>query len=401
MKPYTIVAALALGSLTVPLAAESASAPFQARSSSSSSANGDPFEQFVPAAQRKDHRIDYAHWDEALEWFVIPMGPSLRQGARRPDAGTGTRFVYGHDSRYRLEGNRVAFSFLSPQIRNALTEYRKDLEQVGSSLDISTLPRNEQLAFWINLHNVAVVEAVALEYPMREPAKRTFGTNNATLQDAKLVTIGGIDLSPRDIREKIVYPNWKDPKVIYAFWRGEIGGPSIQRTAFTGANVDFLLSLGAEEFVNSLRGIESFGGALQVSKIYQEAEPFYFQDREDLRAHLAKFARDDVKKLIAKKDRIAFNRYESDIADMLYGRGDPGLTWVCVQGRGGEGIPTNGASAVGLCSDEPVVTDRAAKRLMLERAQKLNRAWRRGIRTGTVIFGNGDFADGETPKEVE
>jgi hypothetical protein len=173
----------------------------------------------------------------------------------------------------------------------------------------------------------------------------------------------------------------------------------LQRVAYTGANVDFLLSLGAEEFVNSLRGVEAFGGALQVSKIYEEAQGFYFPDQSALRAHLSKFARDDVKKLIARKDRIAFNRYEGDIADLLYGRGDPGLTNTCLQGRGSGGIATNGANPEGLCEAERVVVDRAAQQLMFERAQKLNKAYRRGIRSGTVTVAG--YAPDAPPKEVE
>ena len=178
---------------------------------------------------------------------------------------------------------------------NALTQYRQDLERVGNELDIVHLPRNEQLSYWINLHNVAVIEALAHQYPMREPAEGSFGANETTLQDAKLVTIDGVQLSPRDIREKIVYPNWSDPRVIYGFWRGEIGGPSIQRLAYTGSNGDQLLALNAEEFVNSLRGVEAYGGALRISQIYEEAAPFYFADDADLITHLSQFARDDVK----------------------------------------------------------------------------------------------------------
>ena len=402
MKPGTltrpIIVLLASTGLSAPLLAESATPYFQSSDNRTGDATN-PLARFAPAPERIDHRIDYSHWDEALEWFVIPMGPSLREGAPRATPGTGTRFVYGHQSRYRLEGNRVAFSFLDAGILTALTDYRRDLEQIGSTLDITRLPRNEQLAYWINLHNVAVIEAMAHEYPMRQPSERRYGSNNATLHEAKLVTVDGIELSPRDIREKIVYPNWKDPRVIYAFWRGEIGGPTIQRAAFTGANIDFLLSLGAEEFVNSLRGVESFGGALQVSKIYQEAEPFYFSTHDELRAHLSKFARDDVKQLIAKKARISFNRYEGDIADLLYGRGDPGLTNTCLQGRGAGGIATDGASDLVLCEAEKVVVDRAARQLMFERAQKLNKAYRRGIRTGTVTVG--DYDPAAPPREVE
>ena len=264
-----------------------------------------------------------------------------------------------------------------------------------------TSPRNEQLAYWLNLHNVAVIEALANNYPLRDPSEGPFGSNGAGLQDAKLMTVRGVALSPRDIRERIVYPNWKDPKVIYGFWRGEIGGPSIQRLAFNGSNVDALLAFSAEEFVNSLRGVEAFNGALRVSRLYEEAEPFYFSDAGSLRAHLAQFARDDVKELIGKYEGTAYNRYETDIADLVYGRADPGLNFVCAPITNDVPSASGDANGPAKCADQPTRPNRAEQRLMEERAQKLNKAYKRGIRTGQVIYGDGQYAEGEGPKEVE
>lgn len=400
MKPRTLIAALALGSLAAPLAAESASTSLQTRGSAA--ATSDPFAQFVPAADRREHRLDYQHWDEALGWFVIPMGPSIRETPGTVEPALGTRRIYGHTSRFRLEGNRVAFSFMKGDVLRGLSEYRADLERIGTQLDLTRIPRNEQLAFWLNLHNVAMIEALAKEYPLRDPSEGKFGSNRTGLQDAKLVTIDGVELSPRDIREKIVYPNWQDPKVMYGFWRGEIGGPSIQRLAFTGSNVDALLSLSAEEFVNSLRGVEAYGGALRVSRIYEEAEPFYFDDSSALQAHLNQFARDDVKKLIGKHSRVGYNQYEGDVADLLFGNADPGLHFVCSQSQSdASGLVFAPGSPVLQCADQPARPNRAAQRLMRERGEKLNKAYKRGIRTGMVIYGDGDYADGEGPKEVE
>ena len=321
-----MIAALAAAtSLTAPLAAESTAipAPASAQESPSTVSSQNPLARFTPAADRREHRIDYAHWDEALGWMVIPMGPSIRQGAGRVEPRTGTRRIYGHESRFRLEGNRVAFSYLTPDMREALSEYRADLERVGSTIELTTLPRNEQLAFWLNLHNVAVIEALAGEYPLSEPHERAFGSNGAALDDAKLVTVAGVALSPREIREGIVYPNWRDPKVIYGFWHGVIGGPSIQRLAYTGSNVDALLSLSAEEFVNSLRGVESWGGALRVSPIYEDAARFYFSDSDALRTHISQYARDDVRELVSEYQQVAYKSLERDVADLQRGERDP------------------------------------------------------------------------------
>jgi Protein of unknown function, DUF547 len=357
-----------------------------------------PEARFTSAGERQDHRLDWAHLDEALGWMVIPMGPSLRQGASRVDPGIGTRRIYGHESRLRLEGNRLAFSFLTPNIIAALGEYRADLEEIGSTLDIASLPRNEQLAYWLNLHNVAVIEALAQAYPLGSTQGRSFGPNGATLDDAKLVKVAGIALSPRDIRERIVYPNWRDPKVIYGFWRGEIGGPSIQRIAYTGGNVDQLLALSGEEFVNSLRGVEAWGGALRVSLIYREAAPFYFKGDEALRTHLTKFAGDDVAALLRKHVRIGYNLYESDIADLERGETDPNfLPRAIVDCKAGGCF--GGVALVG--GPPSIKVNPAITRLMRERAEKLDRAREKGIRLGTVIVGDGESAEGATPREVE
>lgn len=388
----------ASGVMAGPLHAESAAMPSDKSQKADtmayapvSTAPPDALSQFAPAEDRDRQELDYTYMDEALRWMVIPMGPSIRQGSRRVEGRLGTRLVYGHDSRLRMEGNRVAFSFLTDEIRASLTEYRKDLERLGSELDLTRLPRNEQLAFWLNLHNIALIEALAYEYPLSQPSRESFGSNAAPLDEAKLVSVRGVDLSARDIRERIVYPNWRDPKVIYGFWRGEIGGPSIQRAAFTGKNLDLLLALSGEEFVNSLRGLEHTGKTLRVSEIYREATPYYFETDQSLRDHLKIFARDNVKAIINKTDRTIYNQYERDIADMARGEKDPSL----------QNLFVNADLQIG--GNIPVATrpNAAIQRLMEERREKLNRAIRRGIRTGEVIVGEGGLDDQGEPKEVE
>ena len=388
-RPRCAVALIAATALSSPLLAATAPKP-------------PAISEFAPQSDTTDQRLDYSYWDEALAWFVVPMGPSIREGAPRVVPNAGTRRIYGHESRFRLEGNRVAFSFLTDDIRTGLTEYRKDLERIGSEMDITSWPRNEQLAFWLNIHNVAVLEALAYEYPLGETADRTFGSNEAPLHDAKLITIKGISLSPRDIRERIVYPNWKDPKVMYGFWRGEIGGPSIQRAAFNANNVNQLLSFGAEEYVNSLRGVEKYSGALQLSKIYEEAQPFYFSNESDLRAHLNQFARDEVKKLIAKTSDTRFKSYETDVADLTRGERDPALTQFgyLIDPVGGERNFRSYQTSNGTFVNSNSRISPSIQRLVAERNQKLRKAFKRGIRTGTVTFSDGEAA-GESGKEVE
>ena len=281
------------------------------------------FARFTPRPE-KQAALDYSIWEDALQYMVLRMGPSTRDGERRPDPGLGTRQVYGHDSRVRLEGNRIPFSIMDAAAIEALTEYRRDLETIGSDIDVATLPRNEQLAYWINLHNVAVIEQIALNYPLISPSRMKLGANQTPLDETPFITVGGVSMSPKDIRTRIVFPNWKDPKVIYGFFRGEVGGPSVLREAHTGENVERLLLEGGGEFVNSLRGVEGYGKSLLVSEIYKEAAPFYFPELgDDFRAHLNSLAQDEVKGLIASKSEVKFNQYVDRVADLAGGEREP------------------------------------------------------------------------------
>lgn len=327
------------------------------------------FAQFVPDPSGRATRLDWTLWDQALDYMGMYMGPSLRQSAPSRLPYVGTRIIYGHDSRYRMEGNRIAYELLSDEELAGLTEYREDLERIGSELDIASLPRNEQLAFWLNLHNVAVIEQIGRAYPISQPRDlRPDGVNS--LDEAKFITIAGVAMSPHDIRTQIVYPNWSDPRVIYGFFRGDIGGPSLQLMAFTATNVDTLLGVAADEFVNSLRGVQGRGDRLLVSRIYEEALAFYFAgDETVLLRHLSEYANDEVAPLVQQANRIDASLYEYDIADLSRGeRAPPGSIPCSIQG--GADPNGGGAGATG-CSFARIDIPVTVQEFTRERSQKI------------------------------
>jgi len=372
------------------LVSSSGSAFAQANEQSSASdtrISADPrFARFQPKDERIATKIDYAMWDEALEYFVFRMGRSIREGAPSVSPEMGTRLIYGHESRFRLEGNRVIFSYLEADVKEALTEYRKDLENTGSFVEIAKLGRNEQLAFWMNLHNVAIIEQIALAYPVGQP--RTIKVNGSTLpfDETPFITVAGVSMSPKDIRTKIIFPNWKDPKVIYGFFRGEIGGPSIMPDAFEAENVGELLEDSAAEFVNSLRGTQKNGSRLDVSEIYAEARPFYFPNWDvDIKAHLLDYSNDQVTGIIEKAGEVRANVYERDISDLSNGERDPNYHTV-VRGDqvGGTRVPT------------------AILRLLTEHSQKVQKIIKRSDVEGRVTIINvGDLTKSRAPEEVD
>lgn len=327
------------------------------------------FARFIPHPTDVRTKMDYSFWDEALAFMVLRMGVSTREGSGRPDATVGTRRVYGHESRIRMEGNRIIYSFLDDEQIAPLSEYRGDLERLGSELDIASLSRDEQLAYWMNLHNVAIVEQIATNYPIQSPSRMKLGPGKTPLDTTRFITVAGVAMSPRDIRTRIVFPNWRDANVIYGFHRGNLGGPSIQRRAYTASNLDELLGVSAKEYVNSLRGVEGYGDTLLVSAIYEEAAPYYFPNLgEDLKRHLTSLAEPKVASLIASKSEVEINQYEETVADLAAGDREPIYNAVTRDGL---------AQSIRL---RPSVA-----RFMRERTEKMEKLRREGLLQGRVI----------------
>ena len=304
-----------------------------------------PFDTFTPRPSRTTS-LNYDAYDMLLSKTVLYTGPATRRRADRPQPTAGSHFIVGHTSPYRMEGNKLAFAALDGGHLAAFTELRQVLQTIAAENDIASFSHNEQLAFWINLHNVSVIEQIALAYPKRTPSKikvgpKTADGKRAVLHEAKFIRIGGLALSPRDIREKIVYPNWPDPVVAYGFFLGDIGSPSLKDRAYTGENVNAQLAENAREFTNALRGFHKRGDTGMVSRIYQDMAPFYFKDYEaDLRAHLTAYMDDDVAAELAEMRSLKAARYEDAIADLSGGTRMPAsIAGTTVEGRrlGGTG----------------------------------------------------------------
>lgn len=299
-----------------------ASAPILAAQSTSLNPTLAPpkFPQFANARNDSEYRFNFSNWNAALDGMVVDFGISDRVGVARPSAKTGTRFVRGHTSKYRLEGNRIPFSYLSKDAKAVLTILREDLESIGNQIPLEEFSRNSQMAFWMNLHNAIVIEQIALHYPVVQPERIVIGPEKIPLNDAKLTSIQGAALSLRDIREEIVYRNWQEPNAIYGFFRGTVGGPSIQTRAFTDTNLDQLLKDSAQEFVNSLRGVSKSNKNITLSKIYEEAMPLFATWPQDLVDHLMTHSNSVVAAYFHLSLPISTNIYEPTVADLVAGR---------------------------------------------------------------------------------
>ena len=288
----------------------------------SSQSSQDIYNIFSPKKHTLNTSFDYGVWDKALENRVIPLGLSLRRNAPRLKAEIGTRLIKrSQNSKYRLEGSRVTFYSFTDGFIDVLTEYKEDLIRLAHEHDIQSFSRNEQLAYWINLHNVVLIETIAKEHPVRKPSKLVLGSKKETLHIAKLIKIKDVPLSLKNIRENIVYENWDNPNVIYGFFRGDIGGPGLSPYAVTADNVDFVLETHGFEYITSLRGFQTTSFDRKISYIYNEARPYFFPNwPHDLEAHFKDYLEDHHLLGKIQEDKpLSFISYDTTIADLWGG----------------------------------------------------------------------------------
>lgn len=290
-------------------------------------------------------RVDYSDWNRILKSVVMVTGSSDRKPAGKVSI-TASRIPHANPNITRIEGNRVFFHEFSPAHTATLLALRRSLEAVSAEISLSELSRNQQLAYWLNLHNVAVMTVIAQRYPVKYLKKLIVGEK--AVWNKKSMLVAGEYISIRDI-EKHVIENWNDPLVLYGFYMGAVGGPNVLDSAFTGNNVRDLLIENAEEFVNSLRGVRFWDEQAKVSNLYGIGARFFPSFDEDIKKHLMKFARPSLKHELANYTAFRISDFDWYIADLLNGDTYTGSSYsvktVWVPEVGTDGINSGGHSA--------------------------------------------------------
>ncbi|MBI4526329.1 MAG: DUF547 domain-containing protein [Deltaproteobacteria bacterium] len=184
--------------------------------------------------------------------------------------------------------NRVRYESVTAGDRKALQEYLRYLQ----ALPISTYNRQEQKAYWINLYNALTVELILAHRPVQSIREIDIspGWFSVGPWGAKLATIEGEKVSLDDIEHRILRPIWKDNRVHYAVNCASLGCPNLSSEAYTGRNLERLLTQGARDYVNHPRGAIFKEGRLQVSSIYIWFQEDFGGSKEGVIEHLREHA---------------------------------------------------------------------------------------------------------------
>ena len=229
-----------------------------------------PAEQFGKAKVGSAVVVDHSAWTKLLGTYVVAS----------PDGV-----------------NRVRYADFKREGQAALKTYITSLQAV----DVATLDRAEQWAFWANLYNAKTIDIVLDAYPVKSIKDISLGGGLVAAftggpWKAKVLKINGQDLSLDDIEHGILRPVMKDPRVHYSVNCASIGCPNLMREAFTGAKLDSQLNAGASAYINNPRGLNLHGGSATASSIYDWFKSDFGGGADGVLAHARKYASPSLKR---------------------------------------------------------------------------------------------------------
>lgn len=275
-------------------------------------------EPFQAASENSTYRIKFDEVSNMLRHAVVNTGRSPREIAPMPMMKLGTRARQTVQRATIYEGNRFYYEMFqeSDDATSVLHNIKKGLEAIPSQVSLGAFTRDEQLAYWLNLYNITLIDEIAKTYPKRNLKRVLVGKKS--ILDKKTLKVAGAPLSLNDI-EFILWKNYNgDPLIVYGLYQGIIGGPNIRRTAYTGKNVYRSLQDNAKEFINSNRGTyEKDDKTFRVSSLYERDTPFFDSD-EVLKKHLMRYLDSPESEKLQSASRIKRDINDWTITD-LYG----------------------------------------------------------------------------------
>lgn len=277
----------------------------------------EPFRGFTADSK---YSINYSDLNSVYKKIVVDTGRSNREKAEPVQAKTGTRMKPNVKRLTVNEANRFYYEvFPDDEVTTEfLLNIQKTLEAVPTEAPLEHFTRDEQLAYWLNLYNITVINEVIKVYPERKLKKLMSGRKS--ILDKKLLNVSGVPLSLNDIQYTILKQNYPDnPLVMYGLYQGYIGGPNIRKSAYTAANVQRNLANNAFEFINSNRGTYAkTEKVFRASKLYEKNRSYFPDFQTDLKKHLLSYLEGTEKRELEASSVIKPDITDWTVTD-LYG----------------------------------------------------------------------------------
>ncbi len=167
-------------------------------------------------------------------------------------------------SKYYDPAKGMDYKGLKANDKKTLDELRRQMAQV----DVVTLPKNDQLAYWINLYNISVVNVVVEHYPVK--SIRDISTDfiahlNVFKKDSVLTRKGPMAL--QTVEDEKIRNHFMDPRIHFAINCAAKSCPPIRTEPYVGSKVQEQLDDQARTFLNGPHGVrlEKSGGGARLA----------------------------------------------------------------------------------------------------------------------------------------
>lgn len=142
-----------------------------------------------------------------------------------------------------------------------------DLRRRMAAVDVQTLSRPDQLAYWINLYNISVVGIVVDNYPVE--SIRDLSTDpiiRLNIFKKPLVATKRGMVSLNDIENQKIREGFKDPRIHFAINCAAESCPPIRPEPYVGSRISDQLEDQTRKFLNAPNGVrvEKKGGGVVI-----------------------------------------------------------------------------------------------------------------------------------------
>jgi hypothetical protein len=167
-------------------------------------------------------------------------------------------------TKYYDPAKGMDYKALKANDKKTLDELRQQLAQV----DVGALPRTDQLAYWINLYNISVVNVVVEHYPVASirDISTDWIAHLSVFKKLKSVQTRTGPLTLDEVENDKIRDPFKDPRIHFAINCAAKSCPPIRTEPYVGAQLSLQLDEQVRSFVNDPNKVrlEKSGGQLVI-----------------------------------------------------------------------------------------------------------------------------------------
>jgi Protein of unknown function, DUF547 len=169
--------------------------------------------------------------------------------------------------------------------------------QKWSSVNPSTLQKDNALAFYINLYNLSTLHLIAQNYPVKSIKDIAAGKP----WDIKSIKINGQLYSLNELENNLIRATYKDARVHFSLNCGALSCPPLLNKPYIGTTLNQQLDAQTKAFINNKNANKISASKITISKIFD----WYKVDFANLINFLNKYSTSKIN----DKATIAYNEY--------------------------------------------------------------------------------------------